>query len=150
MWENIIVNRDPLLLLSAALILLGAMSLLISFMYNFSYIRRYRNDFYQLFKGQAWVEGATYHDPSPRIIGTFILSYMFRRCVLKFKSQHPTLLKNQKINSEQILMGTFIRRKDLIVFEQKHARWLINNMLLHSFGLCCSLWMLIYAVFWLD
>lgn len=144
------MNQDPLLLLTALLMVLGAMCLLLSIVYNADYMRKYQADFYQLFKGRAWVKGASFDYPSYRVVGAFILNYMVWKSILRFKAKNTSSDQKSKTTSSSIFIGSGILEKDVLKFENIHAKWLSMNIRLHVMTMCCTVWMFIYALVWLD
>ena len=148
MWSHIIVSNHWELLFTAACMLLAALCLLIASLYNFYYVRKHKADFYQLFKGRPWVNGASYEHLSNRQVGFFIFNYMLFKSHLKLKRKKCV---KQEINSStSISMIYGIRVKDLQKFEQQHSQWIKVNIWINSIVLLTTSWMFIFAFFVLD
>lgn len=114
--ETVLIRQDLLLLLTILLMWLGAVSFLVSIVYNAFYMRKYQAYFYQLFKGRVWSEGGSFDCLSYRVIGSFIFNYMAWQCLLRFKFTDRRLAQQQNKTSNFVFARSGILEKDLLIF----------------------------------
>lgn len=148
MWSKIVVTDDVSLLFATGCLLLGAFCLLICSLYNFYFFRKHKDDFYQMFKGQEWIKGASYDHLDFRGTVSFILSYMMWKCSLKLKKKK---IPPPKIDmSAPISISCYIKIKDIMRFERQHPQWLKINIFIQSISLGSGLWLIVYVFLFLD
>lgn len=148
MLDSLINNGKIFSLIAAIMMFLGFILIFFIYYFNKFYTSKFKNDFFYLFWGMSDYENKlSANDYLSLFIYKFLIFYLIEKFSFKNGKYSFFPMKESNLSPPQSMPNAY--GENLKLFENKHLKWIIFNILICVLIFFSAAWFMIYGAFFI-